>query len=688
MARAQVNTDLGRPEAIQPMAQTRGIQAPVADIGISPLTRLAESLSAVAPGLKNVIADIEGQYKEDEANRAYDTIQGMTFEEAQAAVQSGTMRDTESPWFRAAFQKQFGLAHAAERKREIVTAYNTEFDKDGGDLDAFLTQYVKDDLEAYGSSEFIKAGMREGMSGFFDNIRNTHAEYTSGQLQTRAVEQFYTIAGDAVESAVANGEDINGALANIYSQHQATLGITPDVMDAQALALAERFALEGNLEAADAVLSANPSGRGSFKERAGFADKAFTILENGKSVRGKNLREENTTTRVTLEEKASRGLLTDDDVTALTALRDTEQMSQDQLEGLLAANNNGRTKAVAAAWEANTKSTIMDSATALVTGGRGYTLTDTTVVNPHDGSEVNLKADDLVQDVVDEQLNAMAAKNATPQVMASQLAMWGVDATFSPWEKAMSDGYIAANKLRKVSKDGTMVIPEDSPALAGFAIWKAMAHEPALRARHVKTKEAADVYTNAEILERTGQWTADEALAAAVGISDVDLNGLSGQKDRNAFQSAVRSALSTGLFGSGETSLNAGLASRHIERHVDVLMAMGMPMKSAVNAAATAWKESNTISGGAIFNHRDKFIPQNFETISENVLSDFAEANDLDVSDIRLIPAHGADQNFWEIVDANTFAPLGAPLHIRKLQQDPHLFTREKANAEITKNGK
>lgn len=684
MSRAQVNTNLGPAEAVQTVARPSGVSAPVATVQTSPILTLAQSLQGIRPELSQFIADAHTDYQDRESNRAYDTIQGMTHEQAKEAVANGTMRTTESPWFRAAFQKQFGMATAAQRKREIVTAYNTEFDKDNGNVDEFLAGFAQRDFAEFGQSEFILAGLREGMAGVFDNVRNTNVEYRDGQLQDRAGEQFYTIAGEAITAAVDNGGDVNAALASIYSQHAEAGLMTPDMMDQKALELAQAKAVEGDVMTVEAILNSDPSGRGAFASRAGYADKATALREAAQAKAGELHRTANTTAVVDMTARSRDGLLDDRDRETLDTWVADKSISQSEAESYLEANDRAlRVKATGAA-ENNIMSIATTTATDLIRSGKGYLITDQTVINPVDGSPVKLNAKDLKEQVVKEQFNALAASGASTPVLAQNLAEWGIDTNYQPWENSLSSGYTAlTSALRTSDKDGNVTIPES--AKTAYTLWKEMAGASNLRERHVKDSTASAVYRDAEILEEAGDMGPEEALLASASIDRKGArSSLSSALDRDKFANEVRTFMDSGWFSGAPE--NGGDAARVVEEHARVLVDLGISPDTAIKKAAESFGKTWTNVNGLYVNTRDRRIPPNFDEISTAILDDFTAANsDYERDEVFLRP--DTNQDFWFLTDWTGTQIKGTNrFHITDLQRNPHAPTMATINAEIAKN--
>lgn len=683
MARPQVNTNLGGPEIVQTVARPMGISAPVATVQPSPLMGLAQSLAELRPEINGLIKYAADDYQEKEATRAYDTIQGMTYEQSKEAVSNGEMRKTESPWFRAAFQKQFGLTHANERRREIITAYNNEFDKDGGDINSFLAKYAQDDFETFGDSEFIRAGIREGMDGLFKTVKDQQAEYLDGQLQARTGEQFFSVANRAVSDAVENGGDVNAALTGIYADHESALGMTPDAMDAKALLLAEKYANEGDTAAVDAILNADPTGNGSFNSRSGFAATGQKLHDTSVAKAGETHRTANTNTRVGIETRAGGGMLEPSDLETLTAWTADGQLSQDAHEGLLIRNDAAIASKSKEAADMRMDTEVMGAATQLVREGRGYAVQDVVLTNPVDGSTRTVTGEDLKKRIVLEQLDALSPQGTV--VMAQQLSEWGVGANYPVWEDSLSGGYLAlTGALAKPNKDGGITVPP--AAQTAYTLYKELGGTKNLRDRHIKDSTAGDVYRDAEILESTGMMAPDEALLASANLDrKISRANLATSVDRDKFNSAVRGATGGGWFSSAP--VNGGMAGVVIEQHARILMDMGIPMPKAIEKATASFEASYTPINGVLVNTRDRLLPGNFAEITAAHLEDYVTAHpDEDISGLTMWPITG-DQDQWMITDEfGVPAPGSMKFHISQLQKNPRAYSMADANKEVVGN--
>jgi hypothetical protein len=658
MARVAVNTDLGGRELPQVMASPSAIVAPVAAVETPRVALLAQALADVNPALQQIIADQKVKFQTKEEERAYDRIQGLTYAEAKGLVDSGEIRRTESPFFDAAFQRQFGLVHAQQRQQEIATFYNTEFDKENGDLDAALAGYAKEDAELYGHSPHIMGGYRDGMKGTLPKVKANHADYTDKRLMEKAGDGFFALLKGGVTDAITNGGDPNAVVASLYKDHQTTLGMTPAEMDKMAMAAAQDAAAAGDYATVEAILSADPLGAGALKDRAEWSGAAIQTLEAAKQERGKNNRRNNIPSRVALEERAHAGTLTEEDRVAMRAWEADGQMTVDQIENLEMAHKGATEARTASTFDLTARDEILTAATEVLLRGEGAVIQDQTYTNPHTGKTKTVTRKEIVDAVVQEQMEQIIAtepEETRSAVMAHTLAKWGVEAEYAPWANAMSSGYVAlSSTLAAAGEKGNIEVPP--AAEIGFKTWKELADQPHLRERHVKDSRAADIYRDAEILEEAGAMSPKEALLVSAQIDrENPRTSLSSGVSKDAYAAAVESAIDTGWFG--ETALDSTYVGGAIERHARVLMDTGMGMEAAVNAAAKSFSAGHTFINGIAVNTRDNYIPPDFSDLSTGYLDEVATGLGESPSDLTLIPM-GGSQKMWRVVYRDSFAPV------------------------------
>lgn len=686
--RVQVQAPQG-PQQLQVTARPGAAVAQAPRIGTSRGQQLARALAEFEPALRAHLNEAQEEFEIKESERAYDTLQGMTFEEAQKLVDSGQLRKTENPWYEAAFQKQFGVSYAGKRKRDMMLAYETSFDKHNGDIEQFITGYIQEDAAKYGNNEFVRSGIREGMGDFLGRLRDQHAEFRAADVRMATADQFYGAAATVVDEAVSTGQDPSAAVRSLYEQHRTAFGMTYQEMDEHVLTLAERYAEQGDSRTVKALLETEVVGGdgqkvGSFTNRAKYADRAATLINKAEAKNADLDREALTHNIVEIRVRARNGQLTDDDQSRLAGLHSDGVISQEFRESLLVQNENARGSALVASENSLAESGYKKHVTDMLVSGRAFGITDYTYTDGS-GKEHTLSRDQVLGEVVNDTLTAMARSGYSENEMAATLASWGTGETFEVWENALTDGYLSINQsLLRAGPDGEVQLPE--AAMAGYQTWKNLGEHPNLRSRHVTDSRALAVYRDAEALERGG-FDPQTALIQSASISrDPGRASLSSRVDANELASAVRKAGENGWSRDAE---NGAFISHTVETTARVLIDKGLPASRAVKEAQRMFEESHTVINGVAVNTRNKLIPPQFDDISELIIEEFADLHDENPRDLTLVPSMNGEQN-WVIARKDTLLPHeewanGGQFSVTQLQErgeDIDNQTREAARKQ------
>lgn len=672
--RVQVQGPAGA-QQLQTVARPGATSSGAPRMGTSKGIQLAEALSSISPEITRQLTEAQAVYEERQAARAYDTIQGMTFEQAQAMVDGGQLRDTENPWYAAAFQKQFGLAYAGRRRRQIADAYENQFDKHNGDIEAFLAAQTQRDLSLYGDNRFVASGYREGMGEFATRLRDSHAEFRSSVVRSTSLDQFRGAAATVIDEAVAQNADPSEAARGLYEQHRQAFGLTYQQMDDNILELAAEYAEAGDAATVEALLGTDVVGAdgqrvGSFLTRTRYAEQANTILNRARTKRGSLDREFMTGEVVGLRQRAGGGALTEEDRGMLEGMKRDGLISQEMHESLLVQNTNAIARANSASYDGLQESSYKDHVANELLAGRAFGVTDFTYQSP-DGKTHTIGRDAVMDQVVSETLTSMARNGYSEGEMAATLASWGVGSTFQVWENALSDGYLALGQaLSSAGPDGTVELPP--AALAAYGTWRNLAEYPNVRARHVKDGTALKVYRDAEALERGGMDPETALLQAGRIDRNETRSGVSRSLDRSSFERSVNGLADLPGFTTGDAS-NMGWVSATVERTTRVLMDSGLPQSKAQEEAVRMFEESHTPVNGVYVNTRNKLIPPEFSDMSTIMIDQFAQQYGEDPNDLTLIPTLNGEQT-WVIARKGTLMPHeewvnGGAFNITDIQQ-------------------
>ncbi|MCZ7854735.1 hypothetical protein [Agrobacterium salinitolerans] len=155
--------------------------------GPNGLQQLAGALAQISPALTNYLDNTSAKAQKDAEDRAMRRIGGMSFQEAREAVNSGKMSEMDNPWFKAAFMKQYGERLAYERVNELSTEYETNFDKNSGDVDGLIRGRTSDDLDQYGNDPHFTGAYTKVMDGFGARAKTAQAQYKTEQVSRHCV---------------------------------------------------------------------------------------------------------------------------------------------------------------------------------------------------------------------------------------------------------------------------------------------------------------------------------------------------------------------------------------------------------------------------------------------------------------------------------------------------------------------
>lgn len=675
MDRGQVRNQVQRAQPLQTTARPTGVtptrQAPAPKSG---LMQLAEALGEVSPQLQGFLQQKRVQDQQQQAEQGYDAFQTMRFEDAQKMIESGEIKQQESPYFYAAFAKQFGLAHAARRRRAMQDYYVNEFDKDNGNIDDMIGQFAGEDHQRFGGNEWVMSGYREGMGNFFDKLRDNQAEFKTERTAMQTRDRFYDVAGGAIDRAIEEGGNPSDYVRELYSGHHEILGIPYAELDDTVMMLAGRYAEAGDVDTVRALLETDVTGAdgqsvGAFTSRVKYADKARGLISTAEANRGSSIRSENTYSMVDMDIRAQSGQLDSTDLLFLETQKETGAITQAQHESILRKNQTAVARGAADAQVAQVTEEYTTAATELVLAGEGFAITDATFTDSM-GREHTLSASDLRQSVVNQTLDTMREKGRSVQEMAATMASMATDAGYEYWENILTDGHLAMNN---VGADQALEGGLPPAAAAAMELWMELGDQPRLRARMVKDHDGLRVYQDAEALVRGGI-PEDNAMAISASIDRTQGRvSLSSSVDRQEFERAVRRAVPS-HWRRGEL-LNGGDAQMTIERTARILMDSGVPMSRSVQVAKDMFEESHVIVNRVAINTRNMAVPDNFEDIAEVAIDHFAEATGERTRDLSIAPYQG-NENHWVIIDANSGLPhpmarqRGGLFHIGQLQQN------------------
>lgn len=289
--RVQVRNPIGD-VALQPQARPVDTYSrpQAAPSGPNGLQQLAGALAQISPALTNFLDNSAAKAQKDAEDRAMRRIGGMSFQEARDAVNSGKMTEMDNPWFKAAFMKQYGERLAYERVNELSTEYETNFDKNSGDVDGLIRGRTSDDLDQYGNDPHFTGAYTKVMDSFGAKAKTAQAQYKTEQVKQDTVSGVYdTFHGEAtsLREAGKTPQEIVNTLRGKYEGNRSLLHVGFKEQDKEMVRLAEAFAAKGDMEMVNAILNSDRKGadgtvRGPLSANREFQADAVRIQNGAK----------------------------------------------------------------------------------------------------------------------------------------------------------------------------------------------------------------------------------------------------------------------------------------------------------------------------------------------------------------------------------------------------------------------
>lgn len=626
------------------------VQAPYRDTSGGLLGSLASALQDINPGLQQFMWNRETQNREEDTRRAHDAIAGLTFDQAQERIASGEMDRTESPFYQAAYKKQFGIVYAGERKQHLLDRYAQDIDKFNGDVDGFLAHAAQEDMDKYGNDKFVLAGIREGMGDFAGEVRAQHRDSIRKATQETAVSRFGDSLGVEYTQALKDGRDPIAAVRYLAEGQAKLLGITGPQIDDAFMTMAQGYAAQGNVDEARRILTteitaADGTKLGAYSTRPAYATKAASILNAGAAKATETQRIALTGEIMGLKTMASQGALTREGQDRITALRQSDIISQSEYEGIIGVNQKALNEQADRAYGARVEAESASDAAAAMREGRGWAVQDRTYVDGSGNTKV-IKAKDMTAKVVSDTYGTMLKQGKTVPEIAAVLSSFGSDVEVGDWSKLMNDGNMALTTATvKAGKDGSVQVPEQ--AAAGFELYRSLSPFKMLRDRHI-TPEAQAIYSDAEVLMQNGM-DAGAALAEAASADRSAANPIPRISDK-----IVSDAVDDTDFSG---TINRGQIGGTIQRLASIYMRdYHLPADKAVEAAKGNVAASTITINNVAVNRRNRYVGPDFEKAATTAVRAFAKAQGDDEGDLTLMPADDRGDR-WIVVYADTGMP-------------------------------
>lgn len=599
-----------RPTASPVDTYARPEQAP---IGSNGWEALAKTLASIQPSI--------GQFLQGMSERQ-NTPQDVDYAEARrqlalipdAAARAKAIRDGSIPALTTLAGREVAAERLAyDRSVQLMEEYQTNFDKGTGNIEEFILERTKADLEQYGNDPVFMSIYTKQLGNVTDKLRAQAVDDRSKYEIEKREGDLYGKWASKAAFELADGKapaDVVTGIFGEFKTNRELLRIPFDRQQEMVLQLANQAATAGQLDLARAYLMHERNDgpyKGSLLTDAKLGQQATAILD-----------------RIDAEQQKLD--------LKKTAAEAEEQVGQ-MLDG---------------AWQR----------------GEIRFVTSMTVPDEHGNAKeiTPEKAEEMaVQRALDRSRAIAAERRETPdQTLDREVAEFTGNGVKHPeWFRVMDAGASAAT-VPNVSLDN----PPDI-LIQGYEQYKTLyGKAPTYVEQHLNSK-AADFYEMVRVGEELG-WDQRTAMSVAMranapGASkDEAAQRVQFQKLNSKVTTILLNKKSGGLFGSGwfgTSPVNEGKVKTELNRYAQLYVKMGLGEDDAIEKAASRLEKNYFNFNGTLIK-RDTRMPPNFEDYASTAIKDFVAANKDqlngdDEGDLSLIE-DGTSTGSWMIWNPQT----------------------------------
>ncbi|KAB0573123.1 hypothetical protein [Brucella pituitosa] len=658
-------------------------QAP--ETGGSGLMQLSEALAQISPNLQSFLADRTDKAKKDAEDKANRRLSGMSFEEARSAIDSGKMSEMDNPWFKAAAMNQIGERLAYTRVNELTKEYETNFDKDKGDLESFIRERMAGDLEKYGDSPHFVRAYNTIMNNFSVKANTIQAQHQTEQIKQDTISGVYDVFSGKARTMLGEGKseaEVVAALRAEYSGNRELLKIDYKDQDREMVRLAESFANEGNVKMAEAILNSERTGDdgtklGSLASNREFQNDANRILLSAKNRMENNNEEATRDRRFNFWDSARQGKLDREELTGWHKAN-PGAFSEAQVQSLINQSDNYNAQIAKEASEANQKLALAERAKKsetdlltknMETASRGMVpyLEEATVFTKT-GETKTVSVDDqkkaIAKETVDRTEWLVKNGKANPdQAFDMQVESFSSNNLTNPkWENVLRSGPIAATQVTTSGgkapaqlKDGTDLYMRLHSA------------NPGLLEQHIKNDKTREFYESYRIATQYAGLDHEQAVQTAMmATSEIEkAPSASVKQSYEQIDEKARRVSAGGWdtwFGTigGKHPDNSGYVSGEIARLGKFYARNGLDSDQALEEASKRFNATHTDVNGSMIYTAGRDIPKNFGEMASHAIEQYAAEfggdEGFESSDLTIRQA--TNGNGWLIVDKYTQLPV------------------------------
>ncbi|QQM14034.1 hypothetical protein [Rhizobium phage vB_RleA_TRX32-1] len=224
-----------------------------APIGSNSWEALAKSLAGIQPSINNFLNVQAAEQQDDDVTAVRQAFLQKSPEDVRKAIKEGSVPGLTS----LAGRELAGERLAYDRSLQIMASYQTDFDRQTGDVDAFVQERIKDDLAEFGNDKALMGAYTKQMTAFTEKLRSQSVDdKATFQQDVRQGNLFEKWSAKATYDR-AEGKapaDVAGGMFGEFTKNQELLRVPFQKQQEMMLQLADQAATSGDYDLAKAIL--------------------------------------------------------------------------------------------------------------------------------------------------------------------------------------------------------------------------------------------------------------------------------------------------------------------------------------------------------------------------------------------------------------------------------------------------
>lgn len=615
----------------QPVDTYSRPEAPAKD---DSLFRLADALASFNPELQKYGTN-QARDAGDSQAEARKFLQTHSQDEVREMLKNGTA----TPLTNMYGQQVYGGARATEDSAKLMEVYNTNFDKDNGNLDELWNQVTQEAYEKFGKDSTFLSNYTQAMGPFKAKFYAMHAAYQAQKTMDDRKDMVYAKWKGEIEQGVPDGMapvDVANKVFGDFKANHDYLSLPFKDQQEMVLRLADQFATKGQYDTARALLTTERDTgvyKGSLMDDATLGSKASDLMKN-------------------IDAQEQKALL-------LKQSQDSETLLNNQL---LTSVRDGTILGINGATTLNKDGTVKEVSR----------------------DEIQKRAADLTLE--QSQKQAIASGESKDRTYDREVSTFSAAGLKHPvWFSTINGGYSAAT-MNNLSGDN---LPP--PLVSGYETYRKLYRDAPQYAAKYTDSDARTFYDTARVFEEDMGMSQQQALTqAAMATKDIKALDPADAIRFKDIDKAVDDASKASFFnfiGFGDPqSENKGDVKATITGYARALARGGMDPKKALEKSQKLFENNYiNINGFAIRNTSDMdadFKPLVTQRLDE-IWKDLPKGAVNSPSDLSIMSTgHGVGQYF--VVDKSS--GMGIPIN-DKMTGKP-LIIDQKAIADVRKENR